>query len=58
MSTTTNARIRTLAELALTLSNNDIARAIRILSELSGLSFELAFEAVEDIAAVDEVKPE
>jgi hypothetical protein len=58
MSTTNNERIRTLAELALRLANNDIARAIHILSELSGLSFEFAFEAVEDAAAVGEVKPE
>jgi len=54
----TNARIRTLAERALTLSNNDIALAVRILSELTGLSFEMSFEAFEDAAAIGEVKPE
>jgi hypothetical protein len=53
---TTNARIRKLAERALTLSNNDIARTARVLSELTGLSFELAFEAVEEVAATNKIK--
>ena len=51
-----NNRIHTLAAHALALSNSDIAHAVRILSEMTGLSFELAFEAIE--AAVDKVKPE
>jgi hypothetical protein len=46
----TNARIRALAERVLAVSNNDIARAVRILSELTDLSFELAFEAIEEAA--------
>jgi hypothetical protein len=50
------ARIRALAVRALTLSNNDIARAVRILSEQTGISPEFALEAIE--AAAAEVKPE
>ena len=45
----TNPRIRTLAELALKLANNDVARAIRLMSETSGLSLEAAMDAVDDV---------
>jgi hypothetical protein len=47
-----NTQIRNLAERALQLSNNDVARAVRILSTMTGLSFELAFEAIEAVASV------
>ena len=52
----TNSRIRRLAEHALTQSGNDLVRAAEILRDRTGLSFELAFEAVDEIAG--EVKPE
>jgi hypothetical protein len=48
----TNDRIRILAERALALAKNDATRAVRIMSELSGLSFEAAFEAIEEAAAI------
>jgi hypothetical protein len=53
---TINARIRALAERALALSNNDVARAIRILSELTGVSPEFAFEVIEEVATSDKIK--
>jgi hypothetical protein len=50
-------RIHGLAELALSTTNNDVTRAVNLLCEWTGLSFEFAFELVNDIAAL-EVKPE
>jgi hypothetical protein len=52
----TNSRIRRLAEHALTQSRNDLVRAAEILCNWTGLSFEFAFEAVDEAAR--EVKPE
>jgi hypothetical protein len=46
-------RMHNLAERALALSNRDPAWAIRMLCEWTGLSFELAFEVIEDVAAID-----
>ena len=40
-------RIRDLAENALAIANNDVAQAIYVLHETSGLSFEFCFEAVD-----------
>ena len=45
----TDDRIRTLAQEALKLASGDVAVAIRLMSEMSGLSLELAFEAVDDV---------
>jgi hypothetical protein len=42
-------RIRALAEQALATANNDPARAIRFLHDSSGLSWEMAFEAIDYI---------
>ncbi len=53
----TTKRIRTLAEQALALSNNDIVRAVETLRELTGLSFDAAFMAIEDVAALDDAAP-
>ena len=47
----TNSRIRRLAEHALTQSGNDLVRAAEILRDRTGLSFELAFEAVTEVGA-------
>jgi hypothetical protein len=44
-----NSRIRDLAEHAWTLSNSDLVRAIEILRELTGLSFDAAFTAIDDV---------
>ena len=52
-----NNRINGLAELALSVTHNDVAGAVNLLCEWTGLSFEFAFELVNDIAAL-EVKPE
>jgi hypothetical protein len=49
MSSTTNKRIRTLAEHAWTLSHSDMVRAVEILREWTGLSFDLAFEAIDEV---------
>jgi hypothetical protein len=42
-------RIRTLAEHAWTLSHSDMVRAVEILREWTGLSFDAAFEAIEEV---------
>jgi hypothetical protein len=44
-----NNRIRELAEQALPITNNDIACAVEILCEWTGLSFEAAFEAIDHV---------
>jgi hypothetical protein len=49
----TNDRIPTLAQEALKLADYDIARAVRILSELSGLSFEASLEAIDNVCPPD-----
>jgi hypothetical protein len=43
-----NSRIRDLAEQAWALSNSDFVRAVEILREWTGLSFDLAFEAIDE----------
>jgi hypothetical protein len=50
---TNNSRIRELAEQALAITNNDIARAVEILREWTGLSFEMAFEAIDNVCPPD-----
>ena len=45
-----NDRIRRLAQHALIQSRNDLVRAAAILRGQTGLSFELAFEAVNEVA--------
>jgi hypothetical protein len=57
MSSTTNKRIRTLAEHAWTLSHSDMVRAVEILREWTGLSFDAAFAAIDAVAAIDEAQP-
>lgn len=52
----TNDRIRNLAERALALSQNDIVRAVEIMREMTGLSFEMAFAAIDAVAVLDEVQ--
>lgn len=52
---THNDRNRQLAERALELANNDIALAVRILAELTGLGLDEAFDAV-DAAMPTEVR--
>ena len=49
-----NDRIYELAKLAMSTTNNDIARAVTLLSEWTGLSAEFAFEAV-DAVMIDHV---
>ena len=49
----TNARIYELAELALVVTHNDIARAVDLLCEWTGLSFEFAFEAIDAVCPPD-----
>jgi hypothetical protein len=49
----TNDRIYALAVQALALSNNDIARAVHILSELTGISPATAFEAIDHVLPPD-----
>jgi hypothetical protein len=44
-----NNRIYELAAQALVLSNNDPVRAVEILREWTGLSFETAFEAIDNV---------
>jgi hypothetical protein len=46
---TSNPRIRDLAERAWALSSSDFVRAVEILREWTGLSFELAFEAIDEV---------
>jgi hypothetical protein len=42
------------AERALALSRNDIARAVEILREWTGVSFDTAFALIDEVAALDE----
>jgi hypothetical protein len=44
-----NFRIRNLAERAWALSNGDFVRAVEILREWTGLSFDLAFEVIDEV---------
>jgi hypothetical protein len=53
MSNITSNRIYVLAEQALAITNNDIARAVEILREWTGLSFEMAFEAIDNVCPPD-----
>jgi hypothetical protein len=46
---TSNPRIRDLAEHAWALSSSDLVRAVEILREWTGLSFDLAFEAIDEV---------
>jgi hypothetical protein len=55
--TITDDWIHNLAKQVLTLSGNDIARAVEILRELTGMSFDGAFAAIDAVAAIDEVPP-
>jgi hypothetical protein len=52
-----NNEIHDLAEHALALSNNDIVRAVEILRELTGLSFDTAFMLIDEVALIDEAQP-
>ncbi len=56
MSSTTNKRIRDLAEHAWTLSHNDMVEAVAILREITGLSFDMAFMAIDAAAVIDEAQ--
>jgi hypothetical protein len=47
-----NNRIHGLAELALAVTHNDVAAAVKLLCEWTGLSFEFALELVDDIVAI------
>jgi hypothetical protein len=49
--------IHNLAAQLLALANNDIARAVTIMHELTGLSFETALEAIEGVMTIDEAQP-
>jgi hypothetical protein len=49
-----NTRIQELAENALAATNNDVAAAVRLLAEWTGLSFERALMAIEEIARLEE----
>jgi hypothetical protein len=53
MSNTTSNRIYVLAEQALALSRNDPVCAVEILREWTGLSFEMAFEAIDNLCPPD-----
>jgi hypothetical protein len=53
---TINARIYELAELALSVTHNDVAGAVNLLCEWTGLSFEFAFEAIDAIVMVQLAK--
>jgi hypothetical protein len=53
MPSTTNKRIRTLAEHAWTLSHNDPVRAVEILREMTGLPFDTAFMVIDDVRPLD-----
>ena len=53
MSNITSDRIYVLAEQALALSRNDPVRAVEILREWTGLSFEMAFEAIDNVCPPD-----
>jgi hypothetical protein len=57
MPSTTNKRIRTLAEHALVLSHNDMVEAVAILREMTGLSFDMAFMAIDAVTVIDEAQP-
>jgi len=57
MPSTTNKRIRTLTEHALVLSNNDIVRAVEILRDWTGFSFDAAFTAIDEVAVIDDAQP-
>jgi hypothetical protein len=46
---TSNPRIRDLAEHAWALSSSDLVHAVEILCEWTGLSFDLAFEAIDEV---------
>jgi hypothetical protein len=48
-----NSRIYELAEQALAISNNDPVCAVQILQEWTGLSFEMAFEAIDAVCPPD-----
>jgi hypothetical protein len=52
-------RIHNLAELALAVTHNDVARAIDVLCEWTGAPFETALSAVDAVveAYLDEVRP-
>jgi hypothetical protein len=52
-----NNRINGLAELALSVTHNDVAAAVRLLCEWTGLSFEFAFEAVDASAKCSRWNP-
>jgi hypothetical protein len=52
-----NNKIGALAELAWASTGNDMARAVRLLSEWTGMAPEFAFEAIDQIAAIDDVPP-
>ena len=51
-----NNRIHGLAELALSVTRNDVARAVNLLCEWTGLSAEFAFEAIAEITTFDKTK--
>jgi hypothetical protein len=50
---TNNTRMHDLAEHAWALSNRDVVRAVEILRDLTGLSFELAFAAIDDVRPLE-----
>lgn len=51
---TANDRIRTLAELAIKMTNRDVAAAARLLTEWSGLSVEFAIIALDELVMLEE----
>ena len=53
MSNITSNRIYELAAQALELSHNDPVCAVEILREWTGLSFEMAFEAIDNVCPPD-----
>ena len=46
-----------LAAFALALVNNDIARAVELLRDWTGLSFDAAAMAIDAVAAIDDEQP-
>lgn len=57
MPSTTNKRIRDLAEQAWQLARNDMVEAVAILREWTGLPFDMAFAAIDAVALLDEAQP-